>query len=36
MTYSERASDEPYAADYRMLFLMMAGRMEAEVARCCT
>ena len=23
------------AADYRMLFLMMAGRMEAEVARCC-
>lgn len=22
------------AADYRMLFLMMAGRMEAEVARC--
>ncbi len=24
------------AADYRMLFLMMAGRMEAEVARCCT
>lgn len=24
------------AADYRMLFLMMAGRMDAEVARCCT
>ena len=23
------------AADYRMLFLMMAGRMDAEVARCC-
>jgi len=22
-------------ADYRMLFLMMAGKMEAEVARCC-
>lgn len=24
------------AADYRMLFLMMAGRMDAEVARCCS
>src|SRR5438309_12023393 len=23
------------AADYWMLFLMMAGRMDAEVARCC-
>ncbi|MBV9080350.1 MAG: DUF962 domain-containing protein [Elusimicrobia bacterium] len=23
------------AADYRMLFLMMAGKMDAEVARCC-
>jgi hypothetical protein len=23
------------AADYRMLFLMMAGRMDAEVAKCC-
>ena len=23
------------AADYRMLFLMMAGRMDAEVERCC-
>jgi Predicted membrane protein len=23
------------AADYRMLFLMMAGRMDAEVRRCC-
>ena len=23
------------AADYRMLFLMMAGRMEAEVTKCC-
>lgn len=23
------------AADYRMLFLMMAGRMEDEVSRCC-
>jgi hypothetical protein len=23
------------AADYRMLFLMMAGRMDAEVQRCC-
>ena len=22
-------------ADYRMLFLMMAGRMDGEVARCC-
>lgn len=22
-------------ADYRMVFLMMAGRMDAEVARCC-
>jgi hypothetical protein len=22
-------------ADYRMLFLMMAGRMDAEVAKCC-
>ena len=24
------------AADYRMLFLMMAGKMDAEVARCCS
>jgi hypothetical protein len=24
------------AADYRMLFLMMAGRMDAEVAKCCS
>jgi hypothetical protein len=24
------------AADYRMVFLMMAGRMDAEVERCCT
>jgi hypothetical protein len=23
------------AADYRMLFLMMAGRMDEEVSRCC-
>jgi hypothetical protein len=23
------------AADYRMLFLMMAGKMDAEVERCC-
>jgi hypothetical protein len=23
------------AADYRMLFLMMAGRMDAEVEKCC-
>lgn len=23
------------AADYRMVFLMMAGKMDAEVARCC-
>jgi len=23
------------AADYRMLFLMMAGRMDAEVTKCC-
>ena len=30
--------DHPFyslAADYRMLFLMMAGRMDAEVERCC-